>query len=149
MEMRIADVDWPLLNWIRHIIAIHVVRTLAGTMFRGSPIWTAYLRLSGARLGRRVYVNSLSVSDYNLLEFDDDVVIGADAHVSGHTVEAGILKTASVRLGRNVTIGIGAIIDIDVEAGPDCQVGALSFVPKHTKLEARAVYAGIPAKRIE
>jgi acetyltransferase-like isoleucine patch superfamily enzyme len=149
MEMRITDVNWPLLNWVRHVVGIHVVRTLAGTVFRGSPIWTAYLRLSGARLGRRVYVNSLSVSDYNLLEFGDDVVIGADAHVSGHTVEAGVVKTASVRLGRNVTIGVGAIIDIDVEAGPDCQVGALSLVPKHTKLEAGAVYAGIPARRID
>ena len=52
------------------------------------------------------------------------------------------------RLGRNVTIGLGSVIDIDVEAGPDCQVGALSLVPKHTKLEAGAVYAGIPVRRI-
>jgi acetyltransferase-like isoleucine patch superfamily enzyme len=52
-------------------------------------------------------------------------------------------------LVENVTIGIGVIIDLDVEAGPDCQVGALTLVPKHTKLEAGAVYAGIPARRIE
>jgi acetyltransferase-like isoleucine patch superfamily enzyme len=149
VEMRIADVDWPLMNWARCMAITHLVRYFAGTLFRGSPIWTAYLRLSGARLGRRVYVNSLSVSDYNLLEFGDDVVIGADAHVSGHTVEGGVVMTAAVRLGRNVTIGLGSVIDIDVEAGPDCQVGALSLVPKHTKLAAGAVYAGIPVRRIE
>ena len=146
--MRIADMEWPLLNWVRHVVAIHLVRTLAGTLFRGSPVWTAYLRLSGARLGRRVYVNSLSISDYNLLDFGDDVVIGADAHISGHTVEGGVVKTAGVRLGRNVTIGIGSIVDIDVDAGSGCQVGALSLVPKHTKLDPGGIYAGIPAKRI-
>ena len=147
-ELRIADMEWPLLRWARYVAATHVVRLLAGTLFRGSPIWTAYLRWNGARIGRRVYVNTLFISDHNLLEFGDDVVIGADVHLSGHTVEGGVLKTAGVRLGRNVTIGLGSVIDIDVEAGADCQVGALSLVPKHTVLEAGAVYAGIPVHRI-
>ena len=148
VEMQIADFDWPVLAWARSMAAIHVVRVFAGTLFRGSPIWTAYLRLNGARIGRRVYVNTTSISDHNLLEFGDDVVIGADVHISGHTVERGLVKTAPVRLGHRVTIGLGSIIDIDVEVGDDCQVGAISLVPKHTKLEAGSVYAGIPVKRI-
>ena len=111
-QMRIADFDWPVLNWARSMAALHVVRVLAGTLYRASPLWTAYLRWSGARLGRRVYVASLALSDYNLLEFGDDVVIGADVHLSGHTVEGGIVKTAGVRLGRGVTIGLGSVIDI-------------------------------------
>jgi acetyltransferase-like isoleucine patch superfamily enzyme len=147
-QMRIADVEWPLLQWARSMVATHVVRVFAGTLFRGSPVWTAYLRLAGARLGRRVYVNSLAVTDYNLLEFGDDVVIGDDAHVSCHTVEGGVVKTASVRLGSNVTIGLGSVIEIGAEIGDGCQVGALSFVPKHTRLEDGAVYAGIPVQRI-
>jgi acetyltransferase-like isoleucine patch superfamily enzyme len=147
-EMRIADMDWPLLNWVRYAASNHLVRVLAGTVFRGSPLWTAHLRLAGAKLGKRVYVNSLSINDYNLLEFGDDVVIGAGVHLSGHTVEGGIVKTASVRLGRNTTVGVGSVIEIGVEAGPNCEIGALSLVPKRTQLEAEAVYAGIPAKRI-
>ena len=89
----------------------------AGLLFRGSPIWTAYLRLNGACIGRRVYVNTLFVSDYNLLEFGDDVVIGAEVHISGHTVEGGMVKTGRVRLGNNVTIGLGSVIEIGVDIG--------------------------------
>ncbi len=148
VEMRIADMGWPLMRWARYMVASHVVRVLAGPLFQGSPIWTAYLRLNGARFGRRVYVNTLFISDHNLLEFGDDVVIGSEVHISGHTVEAGVLKTAGVRLGRNVTIGLGTVVDIDVVVGADCQVGALSLVPKHTTLDAGAVYAGIPVRRI-
>jgi carbonic anhydrase/acetyltransferase-like protein (isoleucine patch superfamily) len=147
-EMRIAEMGWPLLRWIRYLATIHLVRVVAGTLFRGTPIWTAHLRLYGARVGRRVFVNSLYVSDYNLLHFGDDVVIGAAAHVAGHTVEHGIVKTAAVRLSRNVTIGLGSVIEIGVDVGPDCEIGALSFVPKRTKLEGGAVYAGIPVTRI-
>jgi hypothetical protein len=148
VQMRIADVEWPLLQWVRSMVATHIVRFFAGALFRGSPIWSAYLRLAGARLGRRVYVNSLALTDYNLLQFGDDVVIGDGAHVSGHTVEGGLVKTAPLRLGSNVTIGLGSILEIGVEAGNGCQVGALSFVPKHTRLETSAIYAGIPAQRI-
>lgn len=149
LQMPIRDLDWPLLNWARYMVAIHVVRVLAGTLFRGSPIWTAYLRLNGARIGHRVYVNTLSISDHNLLEFGDNVVIGADVHLSGHTVEGGVVKTGTVRLGHSVTIGLGSMIEIDVEAGPGCQVGALSMVPKHARLKAGALYVGIPVKRLD
>jgi serine acetyltransferase len=149
VEMRITDMGWPLMKWVQYMAAIHVVRVLAGPLFRGSPIWTAYLRLNGARLGRRVFVNTVFISDHNLLEFGDDVVIGAEVHVSGHIVESGLVKTASVRLDHDVTVGLGTVIDIGVEVGPGCQIGAMSLVPKHTKLPARSIYAGIPVKRLE
>lgn len=147
--MPIAEMGWPLMRWARYMVAAHLVRALAGGIFRGSPIWTAYLRLNGARIGRRVYVNSLFVSDHNLLEFGDDVVIGSEVHLSGHTVEAGVVKTARVRLGRAVTIGLGSVVDIGVTVGDDAQVGALSFVPKHTVLDPGGVYAGVPVRRLE
>jgi acetyltransferase-like isoleucine patch superfamily enzyme len=149
LELRISDMAWPLMRWVRYMVSIHVVRMFAGTLYRGSPLWTFYLRLNGARIGRRVYVNTLFISDHNLLEIGDDVVIGADVHLSGHTVEGGLLKTAPVRIGRGVTIGIDSVIDIGVEIGTGCQVAAISFVPKHAHLEAGALYGGIPVRRIE
>jgi acetyltransferase-like isoleucine patch superfamily enzyme len=147
-EMQIAALDWPLLNFVRYAAANHFARLLAGTFFRGSPLWTFHLRLAGARLGRRVYINSLELNDYNLLEFEDDVVIGADVHLSGHTVENGMVKTGEVHLGRNTTVGVSSIVDIGVTTGENCEIGALSFVPKNMKLEADAIYVGIPVKRI-
>lgn len=149
VELRIADVPWPLLDWVRYTISIHMVRIFAGTLFRATPMWTFYMRLNGAKLGRGVFVNSLAVTDHNLLEFEDGVVIGGGVHLSGHTVERGILKTAPVRLGRNVTVGLGSVVDIGVEAGPGCQIGALSFVPKFARLEADTVYVGIPVRKRE
>jgi acetyltransferase-like isoleucine patch superfamily enzyme len=148
-EMRIADMDWALMQWVRYGASIHLARVFAGTLVRGTPLWTGHLRLNGARLGKRVYVNSLAVSDYNLIECGDDVVIGDGVHLSGHTVEGGVVKTAHVRLGNNITIGLGSVIEIDVEIGSDAQVGALSFVPKHSKLKGGLVYVGTPAMPLE
>ena len=146
---RLADLEWGLLDWSRYMISTHVVRVLVGTFFRSSPLWTWYMRLNGARIGRGVYINSLSISDHNLLEMGDGVVIGEGVHMSGHTVEGGVVKTGYVRLGRGVTVGLGSMVGIGVEAGDGCQIGALSVVPKYTPLEAGAIYAGVPARLLE
>lgn len=147
-RMRIADLEPPLLRWACYMSAIHVVRIFAGSLVRGTPIWSAYLRLHGARVGRGVYVASVALSDYNLLDLGDGVVIGEGVHLSGHTVERGIVSTARVVLGRGVTIGVGSIVDVGAIVGAGTQVGALSFVPKYARLEPGAVYAGIPVRRI-
>ena len=148
VQMRLRDLDWALMDWVRYMVNIHVVRLFAGTLFRGTPIWSAYLRLSGGRIGRRVYVNSLALSDHNLLELGDDVVIGEDVHLSGHTVEAGLVKTGRVVVGHDVTIGLGSVVGIGVTIGPNAQVGAMSLVPKNTQLPGGAVYVGVPAAPI-
>jgi acetyltransferase-like isoleucine patch superfamily enzyme len=145
-EMQIAEMSWPMMRWARYVVSIHVVRVFSGVLFRSSPVWTWYLRLNGARVGRRVYVNSVYLSDHNLIEIGDDVVLGADTHLSAHTVEAGVLKIAPVRLGRGVTVGVNTVIDIGVECGDYCQIAALSFVPKYARLEPGRLYGGIPVK---
>lgn len=146
---RLVDLEWGLLNWSRYMISTHVVRVLVGTFFRSSPLWTWYLRLNGAQIGRGVYINSLSISDHNMLEFGDGVVIGESVHLSGHTVEGGVVKTGRVRLGRGVTVGLGSMVGIGVEAGDRCQIGALSVVPKGEKLEPGGIYVGVPVRRLE
>ncbi|MEW5918786.1 MAG: hypothetical protein AB1762_20460, partial [Gemmatimonadota bacterium] len=147
-SMPIRDLAWDLLTWARYLAATHLVRVVAGTLFRATPVWSFYIRLNGGRVSRRVYVNSLAVIDHNLLEFGEGTVIGADVHLSGHTVEHGVVLTGHVRLGRNVTLGTGAIVAIDVEIGDDAQVGALSFVPKHSRLATGGIYYGIPVHRV-
>ncbi len=146
---RLADLEWPLLDWSRYMISTHVVRVLVGTFFRSSPLWTWYMRLNGAQIGKAVYINSLSISDHNMLEFGDGVVIGENVHLSGHTVEGGLVKTGRVRLGRGVTVGLGSMVGIGVEAGERCQIGALSVVPKNTRLDAGALYVGVPVRLID
>ena len=146
---KLRDLEWPLLDWSRYMISTHVVRVLVGTFFRASPLWTLYLRWNGARIGRGVHINSLSISDHNMLEFGDGVVIGESVHLSGHTVEGGMVKTGPVKLGRYCTVGLGSMVGINVEAGERCQIGAMSVVRKGSKLDADSVYVGVPVRKAD
>ncbi len=148
VELPLREFSWPVLDWGRYLMTIHVVRVFAGPAFRSTTIWNAYMRLNGATIGRDVWVNSMALMDHNLLEFADGVVIGSDAHVSGHVVEHGCLKTAPVKLGRGTLIGIGSVVGIGVVAEAGVQVGALSVVPKFATLESDGVYVGVPVARV-
>jgi acetyltransferase-like isoleucine patch superfamily enzyme len=147
-EMRIADLEWPLLRWVRYTALTHVARVFGGSLLRATPVWTMFLRLNGARIGRGVYVNTLGASDHNLLELGAGSVVGSDVHIAGHTVEGGVVKTCAVRVGRNVTIGVGSVVMMGAEIGDGCDVGALSFVPKRARLQAGVSYGGIPVRPI-
>lgn len=148
-EMVIAELDWPLCNWARYQISAHVVAFFAGGLLRATPVWSAYMRWNGARFGRRVWVNSLGVTDHCLLEFGDDVVVGSGVHLSGHTVERGVVRTAAVRIGAGSTIGVNAHVEIGAEIGPRCQIGSLSMVPKFSVLSGPGIYVGVPARPLE
>lgn len=65
----LREFSWPVLNWGRYLMTIHVVRIFAGPAFRATTIWNWYMRLNGARIGRDVWVNSLALMDHNLLDF--------------------------------------------------------------------------------
>jgi carbonic anhydrase/acetyltransferase-like protein (isoleucine patch superfamily) len=60
--------------------------------------------------------------------------------------EADIHLRLNGALGHNVTIGLGSVIDIGVDIGRQCQIGAMSLMPKHTTIPAGSVYAGVPAR---
>jgi acetyltransferase-like isoleucine patch superfamily enzyme len=148
-EMPIAELGWPLCNWARYQISAHIVAFFAGGLLRATPVWSAYMRWNGARFGRRVWVNSLGVTDHCLLEFGDDVVVGAGVHLSGHTVERGVVRTAPIRIGAGSTVGVNAHVEIGADIGPNCQIGSLSMIPKFSVLSGPGTYVGVPARLLD
>lgn len=149
VELVIADLPIELRNWARYAIMGHLVRVLAGTVFRSTPIWIWYMRRNGATVGRHVWINSLQVGDECLLDIGDETVVGAGVHLSGHTVERGKVLLAPIVLGPGTVVGVGSHVGIGVRTGPGTQIGSMSVVPKHSRLEGHATYAGIPVRRID
>ncbi len=147
-ELAIAELPIGLRDWARYAIMSHLVHVLVGVMFRSTPVWVWYMRRNGATIGKHVWINSLQVGDDCLLDFGDEVVIGAGVHLSAHTVEDGVLRLAPVRLGRGTTVGVGSHVGIGVTTGERTQIGSMSVVPKHAVLEGHRTYVGIPARPI-
>jgi phenylacetic acid degradation protein len=52
-------------------------------------------------------------------------------------------------IGRNVLVGMNAVLMDDVEIGDECIIGALAFINANSKIPSRSLVVGNPAKIIK
>jgi acetyltransferase-like isoleucine patch superfamily enzyme len=148
-EYDLHDYSWKVIKWASYNASINVVRTFAGEPLRSTPLWTYYLKMNGASIGKGVYVNTARLFDHNLLVLKEKAVVGGDAKLIAHLVEAGKIKAQPVILGRKAVVGINSVVGPGVEIGDNSAVGAMSFVPKGTKIPPNEAWGGVPAKLIK
>ncbi len=122
--------------------------------------YISYLRGKGARIGENVQIYSpykTTVDDTTpyMLTIGDDVIITGPVTILTHDYSAHIVNVINdsllatirpVTIGNNVFLGWGCTVLPGTVIGDNTVIGAGAVVSG--KLEANAVYAGNPAKRI-
>jgi|GEM_PF-761791 len=116
--------------------------------FVGTPFVNLWFRLLGARIGRRVMINTTDLSDWDLLDIGDDVIIGAGAVIIAHVAEMGNLKLMPVRIGNGCSIGRNTVVFPGCTLGDGSVVGACSLLTKGKEVPAGQIWGGAPAEYI-
>jgi acetyltransferase-like isoleucine patch superfamily enzyme len=148
-EHVLHDYPWPVVRWGCYNASISIVRIFCGEAMRATPLWTYYLKANGARIGPGVYVNSARLNDHNLLVLEEKAVVGGDAKLVAHLVERGAINAQRVVMRKRAVLGINAVVGPGVEIGENSAVGALSFVPKGTRIPPNEVWGGVPARLVK
>lgn len=111
-----------------------------GALLRVVPgLYSAWLRLWGSRVGRRVYwPPNVEVTDRHLLRIGDDVLMGHKCKFLGHAIKpkagAMTLYTHTITVGNNVFVGAGSRI------GPGAVVPDNSYLPVLTDVHINQTY---------
>jgi acetyltransferase-like isoleucine patch superfamily enzyme len=105
------------------------------------------ISLMGARIGKNLVLMG-KVFNPDLIETGDNVLIGDGALLSGHIVHANNLILGKIKIGHDVTIGIGSLILPDVEIGDRAIIAAHAVVKMGTRIPPDQIWGGIPAKKI-
>jgi acetyltransferase-like isoleucine patch superfamily enzyme len=137
-------IQWAFVNAMVLIIRITFMDFLMLT-----PFLPLYLRLMGAKIGKRVQINTKDIADASLLEIGDDSVIGGNATLIGHLAEHGKLKLKKTVIGQKVTIGLGSVIMPGAVIGNHSLIAARSVLAKNSIVPEKSLYAGTPAKLIK
>ena len=138
-----ATIGWALTGGLTNF-----ANTLFLPHWRGTPFLNLYLRAMGAKIGRNVSINTVHVYEWDLLHIDDGAVLGGDSCVQAHILESGKMKMKRVYIGKRALIGTGA------KVMPGCVVEDLGILAagtimrKDQRVEAGAIYGGLPAKFI-
>jgi len=118
---------------------------LALVALRGTPFLPWYLRLLGARIGRRVYLRTTGFLEFDLTAIGDGCALNEDCVLQTHLFEDRVLKASHVTIGAGCSVGAASVVLYDSEMEEGARLDALSLLLKGEVLPARSFWAGLPA----
>ncbi|MFL4901925.1 Pls/PosA family non-ribosomal peptide synthetase [Streptomyces sp. MMS24-I2-30] len=112
----------------------------------GTPFLPPVLRRFGARIGRRTWIGTTHLTEFDLVEVGDDAAIGMHVSLQTHLFEDRVMKMSKVVVGPGASIGPRTIVLYDTQVGAGVRLGALSLVMKGERLTPGTSWHGLPAE---
>jgi non-ribosomal peptide synthetase-like protein len=139
---------WTPFVWISEAVT-NLYESLAVPNFldilRGTPMLPWGLRLLGARIGKRVYLNTTDLTEFDCVRIGDESELNAWCGPQTHLFEDRVMKIGKVEIGARVTVGTRSTILYDTCVGDDVRLGPLTLVAKGERLPAATRWEGSPA----
>lgn len=146
---RFTPREFPVwsLGYVRLWLVRTLIRTSPVRLFTGSPLYVAYLRALGAKIGRDVAIFSTHIPVCtDLLTIGDGSVIRKDVFFSCYRAHDGLIQTGPVTLGSNVLVSEQTVLDINTSMGDQAQLGHASSLHAGQTVPAGERWHGSPAE---
>ena len=121
------------------------VPALAG-MLTGSPWMAPLLRLFGVRVGKRVYLDSTYMTEFDLVRLGDDSAVGRVTSLQSHLFEDRVMMMSRVDVGAGASVGTRSVVLYDAKIGDDARLDGLSLAMKGESIPASTCWRGVPAR---
>jgi non-ribosomal peptide synthetase-like protein len=138
---------WSPLVWRLELVnALYefLATPLALGVLQGTPLLPWYLRLLGARIGRRVFSETTGFLEWDLVEVGDRTALNVDCVLQTHLFEDRMLKASRLRIGADCNVGAMSVVLYDSHMEDGSSLDALSMLMKGETLRAGTSWLGIP-----
>jgi non-ribosomal peptide synthetase-like protein len=139
---------WSAFVWRNELLNAlheHLAEPFLVGALTGTPFLCWYFRLLGARIGRRVYLETTDFSEFDLARIGDGAALNADCTAQTHLFEDRVMKISGIDIGAGATVGAGSLVLYDTRMEEGASLGDLSLLMKGEVLPARTRWEGIPA----
>lgn len=116
------------------------------SLFRGTPFISWFLRLFGCRIGKRVFIGTTHISEFDLVKIEDEAAINFNSTMQTHLFEDRVMKMSHLLIRKRCTVGNEAIVLYDTVMEEGAKLGSLSLLMKGETLPAWTSWEGNPAK---
>jgi non-ribosomal peptide synthetase-like protein len=137
------------LAYVRFWCVKTLMRANPLVLLAGSPIYSAYLRVMGAKIGRGVAVYSPTTVCTDLLTIGEGSIVRKDSQVPGYHAVAGVIEIGPVTLGKDVIVGEQTVIDINTSIGDRARLGHSSSLHAGQRIPEGERWHGSPARLSE
>jgi non-ribosomal peptide synthetase-like protein len=117
---------------------------LALRHLQGTALLPAALKLFGAKMGRRVYLDTTDLTEFDMVCVGDDAVLDTGCGPQTHLFEDRVMKMGGVVIGAGARMGAMSLMLPGSELAPGARLGALSMVMKGETIPAGGRWAGLP-----
>ncbi len=119
-------------------------------LLAGTPWMPLYLRALGARVGRDVMIDMITLAAPELLTVEDGVSLGTFVNIENARVEAGELILGPVRLKKRFRRGFpSAVLENDTALGERARLSGQSALAAGRKIPDGEIWEGAPARRYQ
>jgi carbonic anhydrase/acetyltransferase-like protein (isoleucine patch superfamily) len=141
----------PVLLWVVLSGVFTMAWRLILPIVPMTPFSQMFYRISGCRIGKNVWINTINLMDCYMITIGDNTVIGGDAVLSPHVYENGHVLIQPIVIGSNCLIGGHAYISPGVTVGDNSVIGMRAYIRKGKQLPAgtrMAAVAGLSFERV-
>jgi non-ribosomal peptide synthetase-like protein len=140
---------WSTFVWRNELVNAlhwHLAEPFLVGLLTGTPFVCWYFRLLGARIGRRVYLETTDLCEFDLTTIGDEAALNADSTVQTHLFEDRVMKIDRIDIAARATVGSGTLVLYDTRIETGAALGDLSLLMKGEVLPAHTRWQGIPAR---
>ncbi|HEX7480754.1 MAG TPA: Pls/PosA family non-ribosomal peptide synthetase [Polyangiales bacterium] len=133
---------------LRFWLAMRLLSAAPTQYLVGTPWMSVYLRLMGARIGRRAHLSTDSFAAFDLTQVGDDTSIDADVRLAGYEIEAGFLRIGTISVGSRCHVGARSTLAPNTRIDDGGCLAELSLLTEGAHVAAGEHWQGSPAARL-
>ncbi|MBN9736429.1 MULTISPECIES: Pls/PosA family non-ribosomal peptide synthetase [unclassified Pseudonocardia] len=133
------------LTYLRFWVVSTLIRTSPVVLLTGTPVFTLWLRLLGARIGRgSTWFGAVPVAT-DLVRTGERTLVHPEASLQGYRAVPGALEFGPVDVGDDCVVGEAGVLDVRTRMGDGAQLGHASALRPGVTVPAGEVWHGSPA----
>ena len=148
------SVKYPMWNykvWLSEFITSTYEALVVPFFFEyliGTPWLPFFLKFFGVKTGRRIFLNTTDVTEFDMVTIGDDVAMNAECGPQTHLFEDRVMKIGAIKFGNRVSLGSRAIVLYDSEIGDDVLIEPLSLIMKGETIPQNTRWGGSPVSEV-
>lgn len=142
---------WNIFIWkidVVKFLYINFIIPEYGELTIGTPFISFLLRCMGAKIGKKVYIETLDIGEHDLISIGDNCCLNHNAILQTHLYEDRVFKASNIRIANNCNLGTSALILYDAKIEEHSSLGDFSLIMKGEVLPKNTYWQGIPAQYV-
>lgn len=140
---------WSLNVWTSEAVTSTwetIAEPLLASLLVGTPFLAWCFRALGVKIGARVTLLSSDITEYDLVELDDESTINQHSGPQTHLFQDRVMQLGAVKLGKRAVMKPYSICLPGSSIAAGAQLGSLSLLMKGESLPEDTAWEGAPCK---